>query len=119
MENPTITYESQGHHPLGFITGLLLGGLAGAVALLLVAPQSGEKTRGKIQKKGKQLRDQTVEAVEDVMTQARSKANQITTEVHNNVEELKQRGQEVLDDQKERLATAVESGNAVIQSVLD
>jgi len=98
------------HDRMGFLAGLLLGGLSGAVTMLLVAPQSGEKTRTKIQKKSMKLRNQTVETVEDAMTQARTKAQQITADVRDKVEELQKRGQEVLDQQKERLSAVVESG---------
>lgn len=34
----------------GFLGGLLVGSLAGAVAMLLFVPQSGEKTRKQIQR---------------------------------------------------------------------
>ena len=119
MENPMIEHESEGHHLMGFINGLLLGGLAGAVAILLVAPQSGEKTRAKILNKSKELREQTFETVEDSMTQARTKAHQISAEVRDKAEKLQKRGQEVLDEQKENLSAVVESGNAVVQGFLD
>jgi gas vesicle protein len=118
MEIPNIEYESEERHPMNFITGLLLGGLAGSVVMLLMAPQSGRKTRAKIQKKSIELRDQTVETVQEAVTQARTKAHQITTDVQGKVVELKQRGQEVLTEQKEHLSAVVESGNAVVQGIL-
>jgi gas vesicle protein len=118
MENPIIEHESQAHHPMGFITGLLLGGLAGAVTMLLVAPQSGANTRANIQKKGIELRDQTVETVQEAVTQAQTKARQITTGVRDKVEELKQRGQEVLTEPKEHLPTTVEPGYESVKDIL-
>jgi len=118
MENPNIEYVSEERHPMNFITGLLLGGLAGSVMMLLMAPQSGRKTRAKIQKRSIELRDQTVETVQEAVTQARTKAHQITTDVQGKVVELKQRGQEVLTEQKEQLSAVVESGNAVVQGFL-
>ncbi len=41
-----------------FLTGLLLGGLVGAAAALLMTPQSGEATRVQIQTKGAHLKSQ-------------------------------------------------------------
>jgi len=93
MENPIIEHETQEHHPMGFLTGLLLGGLAGAVTLLLMAPQSGAKTRAKIQMKSIELRDQTVETVQEAVTQAQTKARQITSGVRDKVDELNVRSQ--------------------------
>jgi gas vesicle protein len=49
----------------GFLAGLLLGGLAGAGVMLLLAPQSGQRTRTKIQQQGHKLREQTAETIED------------------------------------------------------
>jgi gas vesicle protein len=60
---------------------MLLGGLAGAVAMLLLAPQSGKDTRRQIQKKGLELRDRTSEIVEDTLAQVRTTANKVTMDV--------------------------------------
>jgi gas vesicle protein len=43
--------ESNTKRPVNFLTGMLLGGVAGAVTALLFAPQSGEETRQQIQHK--------------------------------------------------------------------
>ena len=119
MENPINEHKSKEQHSMGFISGLLLGGLAGAVAMLLVAPQSGAKTRISIQKKSLELRDQTVETVQEAVTQARTKAHQITSDVRDRVEVMKQRGQEMLTEQKEHLSAVVDSGNAAVQDILN
>ena len=99
----------------GFLAGLLIGGLAGAGAILLLAPQSGKRTRTQIQLKSMELRDQTTEAVEDAMAQAGVKARQIRTGVRKQAKELEQRGQELFDEQKERLSTLVEAGKEAVQ----
>ena len=65
----------------GFLAGLLAGGLIGAGAMLLLAPQSGKRTRAKIQRKSAELRKQTADTVEDSLAQARAKAGQITDDV--------------------------------------
>jgi len=99
----------------GFLAGLLMGGLAGAGAMLLLAPQSGKRTRAQIQLKSIELREQTTEAVEDALKQARSKGRQIRADVREKADELQQHGQAVLDEQKERWSTLVEAGKTAVQ----
>jgi len=94
-----------------FLAGLMLGALAGAAAMLLFAPQSGKKTRRQIRRKGKALREQTAETIEDGVAKARAKAQDVTTNIHEQTEALQQRGQDVLEAGMERLATAVEGMN--------
>jgi gas vesicle protein len=51
-----------------FFAGLLIGGLVGAAAALLLAPQSGEETRIMIKDKGIELKDRANEASEKART---------------------------------------------------
>ena len=98
----------------GFLVGLLVGGLAGVVAMLLLAPQSGKKTRAQIRQKSIDLRDETVKAVEGAVAQARGKARQITDDVREQAGELQQRGQDVLDRKRGQLSeTLKDAGEAV------
>jgi len=98
----------------GLLAGLLLGGLAGATAMLLLAPQSGKKTRAQIQQNSIELRDQTVKTVEGAVAQVRGRARQITDDVHEQAGELQQRGQDVLDEQRDHLSkTLKDAGKAV------
>jgi gas vesicle protein len=83
--------------------------------MLLLAPQSGKKTRAKIQRKSSKLCQQTAETVADGVAQARAKAHDITTGIHKQAEELQQRGQAVLDEGRERASTAVEAGKTAVQ----
>jgi len=72
----------------GFLGGLLVGGLAGAVAMLLLVPQSGKKTRTQIQQKSIELREQTTDAVKDALAQTRGKARQVRASVHDQAEAI-------------------------------
>jgi gas vesicle protein len=101
-----------------FLGGLLVGGLTGAVTMLLLAPQSGKRTRVKIQQKSIELRDQTTDAIDDALAQTRHKAQQIKSSVRHQAVAIQQHGQEVLDEQKARLSTLVESGKTAVQGVL-
>ena len=115
LDNHNLEHENGVKQVGGFFAGLLVGGLAGAGTMLLLAPQSGKRTRTQIQLKGMELRDQTTEAVEDALKQTRSKARQIRADVRDKADELQQRGQAVLDEQKERLSTLVEAGKTAVQ----
>src|SRR5687767_2023032 len=81
-----------------FLAALLLGGLVGAAVMLLLAPQSGKKTRAQIRRKGRDWREQTAESVEDAVAQVRARANQTVTSLRQQANELEQRGQAMLDE---------------------
>lgn len=93
------------------VAGLLVGGVVGAAVMLLLAPQSGKATRDQIQQKSIDLREQTAGALEDAVSQARLRARKLTASVRGNVEELQQHSQEVIDEQREHLATLIEGNN--------
>jgi gas vesicle protein len=118
-EKQMTTYEmeqgSDMKHAGRFILGILLGGLAGAVTLLLIAPQSGKETRHIIQTKAIELRDKTATTVDGVSTQVRTKAGQIKTGVSNKTMELTQQGKEILARQLDRLSIAAQNGKHSLQ----
>lgn len=101
---------------LSLVIGLLLGGLAGAGVMLLMAPQSGKKTRAKIQRKGQEMRNQTTSAVDEAVAQVRSTARQVSTSIHDQGEALQQRGQDVVDHQRERWSPVVEAGKTAVNN---
>ncbi len=115
MDNHDHEHENGVNQVGGFFAGLLIGGLAGAVAMLLLAPQSGKRTRAQIQLKSMELREQTTEAVEDALKQARTQGRQIRADVREKADELQQRGQAVLDEQKENWSALVEAGKTAVQ----
>ena len=79
---------------LGILGGLVVGALAGSIAMLLFAPQSGQKTRDQIKQKSIELRNLTTDTVEDALAQTRHKARQIRASVQDQVYAAQQRGQE-------------------------
>lgn len=98
-----------------FVTGLLFGALAGSAATLLMAPQSGKKTRLQIRRKGRHLRKQTEKAVDDGLNQVRDKAQDISTSIQAQAEDLQKRGQDVVDHQKERWSPVIEASVTAVQ----
>src|SRR5205085_10365862 len=111
-----MNYESDSDHDghngntaKGFFAGILVGGLVASAATLLLAPQSGARTRRKIQHAGLELRDQAMSGVEDVMDQARATGRHISAGVHKQAAGLQERGQAIVDEQKERVTALVEA----------
>lgn len=101
---------------LGVLAGLLVGGLAGAVTMLLLAPQSGQKTRKLIEDKSIELRDMTTDLVEDTVSQVRSKANKFMATGRKNFKELKHQGQELALEQLAHVSEAVKAGKNAVQN---
>ena len=89
MVNPNYEHENDAHEPggslagllAGLLIGLLIGGLTGAVAMLLVAPQSGKRTRAKLHRQSAEWREQASDTMDDAVASARDKARQITHDV--------------------------------------
>jgi gas vesicle protein len=76
-----------------FLVGFVVGGVAGAVAALLLAPQSGEETRTLIRDKSIELRDKAAQQAEVVT----SRANEVA-------EDARSRGKEFVDSAKKAVA---------------
>ncbi len=102
-------------NPGRFIAGIMLGGLVGAVTLLLFAPQSGKDTRKLIQTKTIELRDKSTATVESVSGQVGSKAGQIKTSVSSKAMEWTKQGKELLARQLDRLSVAAQNGKTSLQ----
>ena len=112
-ENQEYKFHS---NPLNVMVGILIGGLTGAVTMLLLAPQSGKETRNQIQQKSVELRDRTSEIVEDTMAQIRSSVNKISLDGREKIKELKQHSQELAVEQLEHVSEAVQAGKKALQS---
>lgn len=99
------------------LTGILIGGLVGAAAMLLFAPQSGEEMRANLLEKAEELRDKTSETVKDTVSQVTSKAGKLRGEVKGKAQDLKSMGQDMLVEKLERAAEAVEAAKKAVQEV--
>jgi gas vesicle protein len=98
-----------------FLGGLLLGNLIGVGAMLLLAPQSGKKTRRQIRRKGQKVRKQTAVTLHSGVDHMKDKTHQVTTRIQDQAEGLQQHGQDVVEDQKERWEPVVEAGITAVQ----
>ena len=91
------------NNPIGVLLGVLVGGVAGASAMLLFAPQSGKQTRYQIEEKALELRDQTTINIKKAVAQIRSESNKITVEV-----------QDKLVEQLDKVSAALDTGKTSV-----
>ena len=82
-----------------FLAGFVLGGLAGAVTALLLAPQSGEETRTQIHDKSIELKDKAAVTAEEY----RVRADEFSKQAKERADEYIASTQEVLEKQLERV----------------
>lgn len=83
-----------------FLFGLVLGGLAGAVTMWLMAPRTGKQTRSQLYKEGDKLRHQAIDGMEDMVSEAGDKAHEFTDSVNRGVGELQHHAQDLLKEGK-------------------
>jgi gas vesicle protein len=116
MINENQEYKYSTNTFLNVLVAMVVGGLAGAIAMLLLAPQSGKETRKLIQKKSVELRDQTTEMVEDTVAQVRSNVNKIALGGREKINELKKHGQELAVEQLDHVSKAAKAGKKAIKN---
>lgn len=99
-----------------FLIGFVVGGLTGAVAALLLAPQSGAETRTLIKDKAIELRDKASETIDEAYKQAeaaaleaRARFDELAKMTKERADELQQRGQVIIEEQKKKLSRKLES----------
>jgi gas vesicle protein len=108
-------HEHTASNAMRMVAGLLVGGLVGAGVTLLLAPQSGKRTRAQIQQKSIELRGQASDSMDDAVVQVRVKARQIKADVRDKAEELQLRGQEMVVEQMDRVSAALDGGKKAVQ----
>ncbi len=113
-ENQEIKYRN--NNTLSVLAGVLVGGLAGAVTMLLLAPQSGENTRMQIMEKSIELRDQATGMAEDAMSQVRLDRNKFSILGRQKAKELLKQGQDLVVEQLDHVSDAAKAGKKAIQA---
>jgi gas vesicle protein len=83
----------------GFITGLMLGLLAGATLAMIAAPQSGEDTRDVLRARAREAADRARDTAGDVSETVAGKTN-----------ELLERGRAIVEQARARVDGAVAEG---------
>ena len=105
-----------------FLIGFVVGGVAGAITALLLAPQSGEETRAIIKEKSIELADRAGETVDDAYSQAekaaieaRTRFDELAKLTRDRSTELAQRGQVILEEQKTKISEVLPKRKAAAE----
>ena len=113
--NQEFEHQDQSGNVISVLIGMVIGGLVGAVTMLLFAPQPGVKTRAELQDGAIKLRDRTATTVKDTMTQVKSKANEIKVEMQIKAQDLGHQGQDLIVKQLDHVSQAAEAGKKAIE----
>lgn len=89
----------------------VIGGLIGAAAALLYAPQSGRKTRRDITKTARRAKKGAVDLVEDIV----ESMSDFTGDVKDKAEDIIDRGRELSESAKKEIIATLEHGQKVIE----
>lgn len=79
-----------------FLISLVMGSLIGAGVALLMAPQSGDRTRALIKDKSSELRDKALETAETTRDRAGKTLEDISQTTRKRANDLMKRGQNLV-----------------------
>lgn len=97
------------------LAGLLIGSLAGAGAMLLLAPESGREMRARLLQGSGLLRERVEGGLEEARAQVSATTEQFTSEVRNRAHSLERQGRDLLAEQLEKVAAAAEAGKTAVK----
>jgi gas vesicle protein len=97
-----------------FFAGLVIGGLVGGSAALLLAPQPGQETRAQIKNKSLELKDVTVKSLQDAGHRAREQATIWQEKGQEALEKSKHSAVEAIGHGKERVIEGLRHGKETV-----
>jgi gas vesicle protein len=80
---------------VSFFAGMVIGGLIGAAAALLLAPASGEETRAAIRDKSIELKDKATEYGQDFQLRAEKALESTRMQLADTVDDLRKRTEDL------------------------
>mgnify|MGYP001434248346 CR=1 FL=1 len=96
--------EERGYSGSAVALGFLLGGALGASLALLLAPESGRRTRERLREAAADLRERTLDLSEELRDKA---------------EEVLERSRETIEEKRSIVSAAVEAGKEAMQRERD
>jgi gas vesicle protein len=102
-----------------FFAGLIVGGLVGAAVALLMAPQTGEETRGLIRDKGIEIKDRAVEYSQVARDRAYDAVEDARMRAELALDDLRDRTNELAHIARERAASVQEQVTGKAKNAMD
>lgn len=99
-----------------FLAGFVIGGLIGAAAALLYAPQPGVETRTQLRDKGIELKDRAQESYEETRVRLEKAYEDARMRAEDAMDEMRVRAEEYSQAAQERVSRVVESGKSAARS---
>ncbi len=93
----------------GFLAGFVLGGVVGAAAAMLLAPQPGEETRDLVWGKAREASNMAKDATGGL----RERVSSVAGDLQATAAELYERGRTVVDNARGNVDAAVDEGQRV------
>lgn len=100
------------HDAATFIAGLTIGALIGTVSAILLAPQSGRRTRKQIARKA----ENWSETAADTVGEVREEAGRLVDRTKRDARRLRQEARGRVGSTGERLAEVIEQGRERLRS---
>ena len=98
--------EERGYSAGSVILAFVLGGIVGAGAALLTAPQSGKETREKL----KELSDETIGKLKELSDETKKRAVEYAGHVKENLTSAVDNSKHFVEEKKSLISTAIEAG---------
>lgn len=101
----------------GVMIGLVIGSLAGAFTMLLLAPQSGRRTRALLQKRGLALVDNATKLMDETVSEVNSRRKRLLVGGRKQAKKIIEHGQEAVVEQLDHVSKAAEAGKKAVKSL--
>ncbi len=114
--------RDNGHSSLTVMLSFLLGGVAGAVTALLLAPESGEETRRRISDFKDDVKDKTSEYIHETRERVDDVVEKGKDYVHDareKAEEAYEKGKDYVEKKKSVISSAMEAGKEAYRKEKD
>lgn len=101
------------HDSVTFVVGLSIGALIGTAAALLMAPQSGKRTRRDLSRRAGQWSDSASEHLDgarDRLSDARDEAGRLADRTRKGTSDFARGARRRVEETSDRLSDVVESG---------